>query len=180
MVVRQGRCGKGRVVKALAAFALSLTLAVTAGAESSWCLGLGSLGPIRTGMTVDQVLRLADFPGLERKKPVSECWYLRYHGNGTDFDLMIIGGRVVRIELKGDSRLHTMSGAKLGDSEGDLLAMFGSRLVTQPHKYDENGHTITFKSSSGDYGLRFETSSGKVTAIQSGPWDHLNYVEGCG
>jgi hypothetical protein len=180
MVVRQGRRLAGRRVKALLAIGSALAFAATASGASSWCLGLGSLGPIRTGMTVDEVLRLADFPGQERKKPVSECWYLRYHGNGSDFDLMIIGGRVVRIELKGESKLRTMSGAGLGDDESDLMAMFGSRLESQPHKYVENGHTITFKSSAGDYGLRFETSSGKVTAIQSGPWEHLNYVEGCG
>ena len=180
MVVRQGRRRAGRRVKAFAAIASSLVFAAAASGASSWCLGLGSLGPIRTGMTVDEVLRLADFPGQERRKPVAGCWYLRYHGNGSDFDLMIIDGRVVRIELKGGSKLHTLSGARLGDSEGDLLAKFGSRLETQPHKYDENGHTITFRSSAGDYGLRFETSSGKVIAIQSGPWEHLNYVEGCG
>jgi hypothetical protein len=167
-------------MKVFCAIALSLAFAAAAAGASSWCLGLGRLGPIRTGMTVEEVLRLADFPGQERRKPVSECWYLRYHGNGSDFDLMIIGGRVVRIELKGESKLHTLSGASIGDSEGDLTAKFGSRLEIQPHKYDEQGHTITFKSSAGDYGLRFETSAGKVTAIQSGPWEHLNYVEGCG
>jgi hypothetical protein len=167
-------------MKPLCAIALGLALAMTAAAGSSWCLGLGSLGPIRTGMTVDEVLRLADFPGQERKQPVSECWYLRYHGNGNDFDLMIIGGRVVRIELKADSRLHTLSGARLGDDETGLKALYGARLDIQPHKYDQRGHTITYRSSTGDYGLRFETSSGKVTAIQTGPWEHLNYVEGCG
>jgi hypothetical protein len=167
-------------MKPLLAIAMALLFAAAASGASSWCLGLGSLGPIRTGMTVDEVLRLADFPGQERRTPVSECWYLRYHGNGSDFDLMIIGGRVVRIELKGKSKLRTLSGAAIGDNETDLAARFGSRLDTQPHKYDANGHTITFKSSVGDYGLRFETSSGKITAIQSGPWEHLNYVEGCG
>ena len=58
--------------------------------------------------------------------------------------------------------------------------MYGTRLDVQPHKYDAAGHTITLKSSGGDFGLRFETSGGKVTAIQAGPWEHLNYVEGCG
>jgi hypothetical protein len=61
-----------------------------------------------------------------------------------------------------------------------LKALYGSRLDVQPHKYDTNGHTITLKSSSGEAGLRFETSAGKVTAIQAGPWEHLHYVEGCG
>ena len=58
--------------------------------------------------------------------------------------------------------------------------MYGARLDIQPHKYDTNGHTITMKSSGGEHGLRFETSGGVVTAIQAGPWEHLNYVEGCG
>ena len=55
-----------------------------------------------------------------------------------------------------------------------------ARLDSQPHKYDPDGRTLTLRSSDGALGLRFETSKGKVTAIQSGPWEHLHYVEGCG
>lgn len=155
-------------------------LAAVSFAGSSWCLGMGGLGPIRAGMNVEQVLALADFPGIERKERAGECWYLRYHGGGSDFDLMIIGDKVVRLELKGASKLRTFSGAGIGTTESTLTALYGSRLDVQPHKYDPAGHTITLKSSDGDFGLRFETSGGKVTAIQGGPWEHLNYVEGCG
>jgi hypothetical protein len=157
-----------------------LSIAAASYAASSWCLSMGGLGPIRAGMNVEQVLRLADFSGLERQKPAGECWYLRYHGGGSDFDLMIIEDKVVRLELKGASKLHTFAGARIGTTEDELKALYGTRLDVQPHKYDEAGHTITLKSSGGDYGLRFETSKGKVTAIQAGPWEHLNYVEGCG
>jgi hypothetical protein len=160
--------------------AIGLSLATVALAGPSWCLGMGGLGPIRAGMTVEQVIRLADFPGLERKHPAGECWYLRYHGGQSDFDLMIIEDKVVRLELKGASKLGTFAGARIGTTEGELKAMYGPRLDIQPHKYDEAGHTITLKSSGGDHGLRFETSRGKVTAIQAGPWEHLHYVEGCG
>ena len=162
----------------LAAFCV--TVAAAAAAGPTWCLGMGGLGPLRTGMTVEQVLALADFSGIERKQPAGECWYLRYHGGNADFALMIIGGRVVRVELQAASKLGTFSGARIGTTETELHAMYGSRLDVQPHKYDPAGHTITLKSSGGDYGLRFETSGGKVTAIQSGPWEHLHYVEGCG
>ena len=154
--------------------------AVTGATGARWCLGFGSLGPVRTGMTVEQVLRLADWPGLERKQPAGECWYLRYHARGADFDLMIIRGMVVRIELKGASTLRTLSGASVASSEAELAGLYGARLETQPHKYDPDGHTLTLRSSDGSHGLRFETSHGKVTAIQSGPWEHLHYVEGCG
>jgi hypothetical protein len=92
---------------------------------------------------------------------------------------MIIGDRVVRIELKRASTLHTLSGARIGSSEADLRRWYGTRLDKQPHKYDPQGHTFTYRSADGSQGLRFETSGGKVTAIQSGPWEHLHYVEGC-
>jgi hypothetical protein len=159
---------------------IGIAMAAQTFAAARWCLGMGGLGPVRAGMTVEQVMGLADFSGLERATPAGECWYLRYHGGANDFDLMIIQGRVVRIELNEASTLRTVSGAHIGSTEDELKALYGARLDIQPHKYDEAGHTITMKSSSGEYGLRFETSRGKVTAIQGGPWEHLNYVEGCG
>jgi hypothetical protein len=160
--------------------ALGVLAASLAHAAATWCLGLGALGPIRTGMTAEQALRLADFAGMERRKPAEQCWYLRHQADGPDFDLMIIDSRVVRIELRGQSKLQTLSGAHIGSTEADLEAIYGGRLDIQPHKYDEKGKTMTFRTPDGALGLRFETSSGKVTAIQSGPWEHLNYVEGCG
>lgn len=164
----------------MAGVALCLAgLAAGASGAATWCLGLGAIGPVRTGMSTEQVLPLADWSGLTRRQPAGECWYLRYQGGGSDFDLMIIDDHVVRIELKGASKLRTLGGAHIGSSEADLQRLYGARLDVQPHKYDPQGHTITYRSTDGDYGLRFETSNGKVTAIQSGPWEHLHYVEGC-
>lgn len=168
-------------MRAIAASALTLAAAGLASAAGSWCLGLGSLGPIRAGMPVDQVVRLADFSGLARKHAAGECWYLSYGrgSKGAMFQLMVIDSRVVRIEIVRESTLHTISGARIGSSENDLKLLYGDRLDVQPHKYDVNGHTITWRSADGAQGMRFEASSGKVTAIQSGPWEHLHYVEGC-
>ena len=177
MVVRQDRRGARLSAWRLAAAAFGLAAAGVASGAASWCLGLGALGPVRTGMSTDQVLPLADWSGLARRQPAGECWYLRY---GSDFALMIIDGKVARVELQGASKLGTFAGARIGTTEAGLQDLYGSRLDVQPHKYDAGGHTITLKSSGGDYGLRFETSGGKVTAIQAGPWEHLNYVEGCG
>ena len=148
-------------------------------ADARWCLGMGGLGPIRAGMRWEQVLPLADWPGMEGRKRSPDCWYMRYDGGKSDFDLMIIDGQVARIELRGTSTLHTFAGAHIGTTDDELRQMYGARLDVQPHKYDENGHTFTLRSGGGDHGLRFETSHGKVTGIQAGPWEHLNYVEGC-
>jgi hypothetical protein len=179
MVVRQDRRG-ARLKLAGFAFVASLAFSAAAVPAASWCLGLGALGPVRAGMSAEEVLRLADFSGLERKQAADECWYLHYGGSrGAEFDLMIIGNRVVRIELRRASKLHTLSGARIGSSETELERWYGARLEKQPHKYDPEGHTYTYRSTDGTLGLRFETSRGKVTAIQSGPWEHLHYVEGC-
>ena len=168
-------------MKLLTSLGLLLAMAM-ASAGGGWCLGLGNLGPIRTGMTVEEVLRLADFSGMERQHAAEQCWYLGYGGQGKasqEFQLMIIDGRVARIEVVRASILRTFSGVRIGSSEEELQRVYGARLNVQPHKYDERGRTITFRSPDGAQGLRFETSSGKVTAMQSGSWEHLNYVEGC-
>lgn len=151
-------------------------LAAAAGAR--WCLSMTGLGPVRAGMSVGELLPMLDWSGLERKQRAGECWYLRYDGPDA-FRLMIIDDHVARIELAGPTRLHTTSGAAVGMTEAALRQMYGARLDVQPHKYVEGGHTITLRSGAGTEGLRFETARGAVTAIQAGPWEHLNYVEGC-
>ena len=55
--------------------ALCATASQSAG---TWCLGFDHLGPLRAGMSVEEVLRLADFSGMERAQPADQCWYLRY------------------------------------------------------------------------------------------------------
>jgi hypothetical protein len=164
---------RGRVTVLMLAAAASV-----AAADARWCLSMTGLGAVRAGMTVDQVLPLLDWSGLERKKRAGECWYLRYDGPSA-FRLMIIDDRVVRIELTGTTGLHTFAGAGIGTTETALKALYGDRLDVQPHKYVEGGHTITLRSGAGTEGLRFETANGAVTALQAGPWEHLNYVEGC-
>jgi len=165
-------------VKRVAGVALALFAAQAGSADARWCLSMTGLGAVRAGMTVEQVLPLADWSGLERKQRAGECWYLRYDGPAA-FRLMIIGDRVARIELTGATRLHTLAGAGIGTTEAELARLYGARLDVQPHKYVEGGHTITLRSGAGTEGLRFETANGAVTALQAGPWEHLNYVEGC-
>lgn len=165
-------------MKLLASLVLLLGMAV-ATAAGGWCLGLGSLGPIRAGMKVEDVLRLADFSGMERKQPAGGCWYLSYLGRTPEFQLMIIDGRVARIEIWRSSTVNTISGAHIGITEQALRSLYGERLDMQPHKYVEGGHVFTVRSADGGFGLRFETEAGLVTSMQSAPWEHLNYVEGC-
>lgn len=155
-------------------------VSVAAGADARWCLGFSGLGPIRAGLTADEVLTLADWPGIARKAHKESCWVMPFAGGKSDFSLLIIDGKVARIEIRGESTLVTFSGARVGMTEDALKALYGAKLESQPHKYDEKGQVFTLKSSHGDHGLRFETSAGKITVMHAGPWEHLNYVESCG
>lgn len=167
-------------MKALAAASTGAALLASGAlaADVRWCLSMGGLGAVRTGMTVEQVLPLADWSGLERRERAEACWYLQYKGSDA-FALMIIDNRVARIELRSKSRLRTFAGAHIGTTEEELRRMYGQRLEVQPHKYEKDGHTLVLRSGAGTEGLRFEAVRGVVTAIQAGPWEHLNYVEGC-
>ena len=163
-------------LRALVLFAALVTPALAG--DAAWCLSMTGLGAIRAGMTVEQVLPLADWSGFERGKKPEGCWYLRYEG-ADSFALMIIDNRVARIELGKKSRLHTLAGARIGTSEDELKQMYGARLEAQPHKYVEGGHNYVLRSGAGTEGLRFEVYAGVVQVAQAGPWEHLNYVEGC-
>jgi hypothetical protein len=93
-------------VKALRGIVLLAALVTPAlAADASWCLSMTGLGAIRAGMTVEQVLPLADWSGFERGKKPEGCWYLRYEG-ADSFALMIIDNRVARIELGKKSPAH--------------------------------------------------------------------------
>jgi hypothetical protein len=125
-------------------------------------------------------MALADWPAIARKAHTEACWVMPFKGGKSDFSLMIIDGKVARVEIKGESTLKTLSGAQVGMTDAALQSLYGPKLESQPHKYDENGRVFVLKSSDGKHGLRFETSAGKVTVMHAGPWEHLNYVEGCG
>jgi hypothetical protein len=157
-----------------------LALTGVAFADARWCMGFAGLGPIRTGLTPEDALALADWPGVARKSHQDSCWVMPFNGGASDFSLMIVEGKVARIEVRGASTLTTLSGAHVGMTEDALKSLYGPKLEAQSHKYDANGRVFVLKSGDGRHGLRFETSAGKVTVMHAGPWEHLNYVEGCG
>jgi len=49
------------------------------------------------------------------------------------------------------------------------------------HAYtgEEGGHYLTFRSSDGRYGIRFETDQGKITTFYAGSYAAIQYIEGC-
>ena len=91
---------------------------------------------------------------------------------------MIEDGRLSRIDVD-RAAVATSAGILVGDSEARALKVYGSRLKVDSHQYIENGHYLTIRSSSGRYGIRFETDQGKITMAYAGRFESIQYVEGC-
>jgi len=90
---------------------------------------------------------------------------------------MILEGRLARIDVETAS-VSTAASIKIGDSEAQALRVYGSKMKVEPHKYTE-GHYLTVRSSTGTYGIRFETDAGKITTFYAGSYEAIQYVEGC-
>jgi hypothetical protein len=52
-------------------------------------------------------------------------------------------------------------------------------VEVKPHKYEETGHYLIFKSQDGKRAILFEEGNGKVTDTRAGVEPSVEYVEGC-
>lgn len=136
------------------------------------------LGPLRIGMTVDQAR--AVFPVIELRGGGSGggCTYAIIPGLPNGVSVMVENGLVVRLDVDSNG-VATREGARVGDSEARVRALYGARLTISPHKYTD-GHYLTVRSA-GDslHRIVFETDKGKVTTYRVGLIPPVEYVERC-
>jgi len=70
-------------------------------------------------------------------------------------------------------------GVAFGATLADIRASHPEAQIT-PHKYDENGHYVTFPSADGRSAIILEETGGKVTKMRAGLQPAVAYVETCG
>lgn len=71
----------------------------------------------------------------------------------------------------------------LGVAVGDTLAQVRDKhpeAQVGTHKYDKNGHYVTFPTADGRAAIILEESGGKVTKVRAGLQPAVAYVETCG
>jgi len=88
------------------------------------------------------------------------------------------------VDIEDKSAITTLSGAKIGDTEARIKALYPGQIKVSPHKYtgDSGGHYLTFvpkDKSDRFYRLIFETDGKQVTNFRSGKLPEVEYVEGC-
>lgn len=71
----------------------------------------------------------------------------------------------------------------VGVAVGDTLAQVRDKhpeAQVSTHKYDKNGHYVTFPTADGKAAIILEESGGKVTKVRAGLQPAVAYVETCG
>jgi hypothetical protein len=179
---------KAVVALTVAAVASTAAVATAAGAPghavASTDLTLTPLGigHLRVGMTVEQARRASGRRiVVDAAEFTTGCRYAAVRS--LRVYLMLLHGRIARIDVARGSPVHALGGIRRGDTEADVRAAFGPKVVETQHAYVPAGSYLTVGWRTGPYakrGIRFETNEkGTVTDIYAGRHDPIRYIEGC-
>ena len=162
----------------------ALLLAACAGArdttaDSAWTVTESGWGPIRAGMSVDKARAAV---GGDLPEPANgQCDHVRPTRGPNGVLIMIVGGHVARVEVS-DTTVATAAGARVGDTEARINALYPGRVQTGPHKYIDGHYLVVRRGAGADsvYRLVFETDGQRVTRYRGGRLPEVEWVEGCG
>jgi hypothetical protein len=158
---------------------------------------INGIGPIRVGMTVAEAEASAKVKLVEKggRAGMGGCYSLQAQSGPQNLAFMVISNRednrivrnqdrIARVDIYKDSRITTSSGAKVGDTEAKIKALYPGQIKVTPHHYtaQQGGHYLTLMPKDAvdrDYRLVFETLGGRVTQFRSGKLPEVEFVEGC-
>lgn len=143
-------------------------------------VAINGIGAIKVGMTVAEASRASDTKLVGKIEP--SCYYVHPQNIPKGLRFMVTDRRIARVDVDDKSSVTTLSGAKIGDTEARIKALYLGQIKVSPHKYDTGGHYLTFvpkDKSDRNYRLVFETDGKRVTTFRAGKLPEVEYVEGC-
>lgn len=157
---------------------------------------IDGIGPIRVGMTVAEAESASRMKLVEKggRAGMGGCYSLSPQKGPQYMGLMVIGkdnirinrtqDRIARVDIYKGSSVSTLSGAKIGDTEARIKALYPGQIKVTPHQYTgpQGGHYLTYTPkdfNDKDFRIVFETLKGRVTQFRSGKLPEVAYVEGC-
>ena len=149
-------------------------------AESLPRLSLNGFGPVRIGMTLAEV----QAAGVPLDTGVSEsvfCSYVKPTGMPEGIAFMVRNGQIARIDIT-TSAYASMSGARVGQTQEEVLRLYAGRLEISVHKYDPDGAYLTYipkDQADQQYRMIFETDGKRITRFRAGRLPEVGWVEGC-
>jgi len=144
-------------------------------------LSMSGLGDVAIGMTRAQVDALGhtvepDDIAYDPAHPEA-CWEARI--GGLDHVIaMFDDNHLVRLTAT-SADIPIEGGARVGMAEADVQALYGGKLVVEPHQYDPDGHYLKLFSDDHSRALVMDTDGAKVVLVHAGEAQAAQYVEGC-
>jgi hypothetical protein len=127
-------------------------------------------------MTVEEASRILGV-NFTSEGSSESCHYVKPEDGPAGISLMIIDGRVARIDVE-DQAIPTSVGVHVGDSEDRVKMLYMNQVEVTNHKYTD-GHYITVVPADGSNRIVFETDGTKVTRYRAGRMPEVEWVEGC-
>lgn len=159
---------------------VSALLLATPADAVEWRVRADGFGPVHVGMTRLEAERASGIPmSDDRALSASFCYYLDFTRRFKGIIFMVTEGRISRVDVL--SRDYaTVSGARVGDTEAQLKALYGERARFEPHKYlGAEGSYVMVRTNDNRYAVQFETKHGHVFRYRAGKFPEVGLVEGC-
>jgi len=153
----------------------------SAAPAGAWTVDDTGIGPVRTGMTVAQADSVLGGALRVAGDPPASCTYASAAGSPPGVRFMVVDGRIARVDVDSAS-VATASGARVGDAEERVAALYRGRVRVTPHKYEPGGHYLEVTlagAAGGDHRTIFETDGHRVTRFRVGKLPEVEWVEGC-
>lgn len=141
------------------------------------------LGPIKIGMSVEEIQAGGiDLVPSDGKTASGNCQYYQVKGLVEPIEFMAVDDRIIRVDISPGSFAETLSGAKIGTSEADILNLYGDQIEVVPLMAGGNQLIFTPSDPGEDlYRLVFQTdASGTVIQYRAGQFPAVTWPQGCG
>lgn len=144
---------------------------------------LTGIGPLQIGMTLEEATDALGLPLVPLGSNISgDCAYYQPDAVSQSLGLMVVGNRVIRVDVWPGSSLATVSGAKIGSTDEELKAFYPGQIETMSNPYTQ-GEFLTLVPQDPElalYRLVFETdATGKVVQYRAGQFPAVTWPDGC-
>jgi hypothetical protein len=135
------------------------------------------VGRARIGTPVSQLREIGPVP---RSAGDAACRMVTLDWLPPGLHVMLSHDSVTRIDADSTSKVRTVDGAGVGDTEARIRQLYPA-VETQPHKYVANGHYLSVGSANDSTRrIVFETDGNTVKSYRIGRRPEVDFVEGCG
>lgn len=168
----------------------SLTIATTVAQEKltdQSLVYINGIGSVQVGMSITEASQAAGTPLVKdssRIDKVYNCFFVKPQNEPNGINFMVTNNRISRVDVFQNRSITTIKGAKIGDTEEQIKALYPGLIQVTPHAYNRTGyyHYLTFvpqDQADRNYRLVFETDGNRVTNFRAGKLPEVEWVEEC-